>query len=236
MCLVHEPHSEEPENRLEYGAILTTLCSLMSIHRTLPLLATLVLTAIPAPAQASTDSVTISEESIKELRTAIPAADESLDGLNEATGRSTEVQSPADEPDPQTGLGSVLFVFLAIAVVFEAAMSAIFDWRVFLRYFEGRGVKTPLLVGVAFLVCSEYDLDILSKILVALDQGGSPKTVGKVVTALLISGGSSAVFRVYSNLGIRNPAERDRRAREERKDLEEIQEEPRSKESSGASS
>lgn len=208
----------------------------MSIHRILLLLATFVLTAIPAPAQASSDSITISEESIEELRTAIPAADESLDVLGEATRRSTEVQSPADEPDPQTGLGSVLFVFLAIAVVFEAAMSAIFDWRVFLRYFEGRGVKTPLLVGVAFLVCSEYDLDILSKILVTLDQGGSPKTVGKVVTALLISGGSSAVFRVYSNLGIRNPAERDRKARKERKALAESQEEPRAEESSGPSS
>jgi hypothetical protein len=28
-------------------------------------------------------------------------------------------------------------------------MSAIFDWRIYLRHLQGRGFKTPILVGTA---------------------------------------------------------------------------------------
>ncbi len=114
------------------------------------------------------------------------------------------------------GLADALFAFLAIAIVFEAAMSALFDWRIFIRYFEGRGVKTPILVGVALLVTFHYELDVLSTILKALDQAQSETQIGKIITAFLISGGSSAVFQVYSNLGLRDPTSRKQKAEQER--------------------
>lgn len=193
------------------------------------------LAAAPALAGSAVVSRVASSETIHSPQNAIASVEASADDLN---GRSERVKfglssesSPVDADtsdgeastngNGEKNLANVLFVFIAIAVVFEAAMSAIFDWRVFIRYFEGRGVKTPVLVGVALLVTFTYDLDVLHQILQALSRDSDPTDPGKLITAFLISGGSSAVFQVYSNLGIRNPAERARKAEAEREKMAE---------------
>jgi hypothetical protein len=163
---------------------------------------------LPALAQAPVDSVAVPQAQIQEVRSAMGALDRALGRLD----------APAREP--RTGLASVLFLVLAVAVVFESAMSAIFDWRIYLRYLQGRGFKTPILVGTALWVCVAYEIDVLNRILAALGRQEQSHAVGTVLTALLVSGGSSAVFRVYARLGIRSPAERRRTAREERADAE----------------
>lgn len=80
-----------------------------------------------------------------------------------------------------------------------------------------------MIVGTALVVCFNYNLDILHQILDALDQSRPKQGIGKFITALLISGGSSAVFRVYSNLGIRNPAQRKQKAQEMRQAMVEVE-------------
>lgn len=173
--------------------------------------------AAPALAQSS-DSVAVSGEDVKMIQNTLEQLNESMDSVD---ARLSQAGVEAPTEGGAGSLANVLFVFLAIAVVVEAAMSAIFDWRVFIRYFEGEGVKTLVLVGTGLLVTFNYDLDILQQILTALDQPGTEQRIGKVITAFLISGGSSAVFQVYSNLGIRNPAERERKAKEERETMAE---------------
>lgn len=149
-----------------------------------------------------------------------------LEALRQATAQleaATEAPSPqaADTPRPRA-IANVLFVFLVLSVVFESAMSVIFDWRVFIRHFEGRGVKTPVIVGSAFLVFWSYDLDIVYNLLDALNWGTASKSVtGQFLTALLIAGGSGGIFRIFSRIGIRNPEERRRKAREERSETSE---------------
>lgn len=177
----------------------------MSLPRFGLLASFFLLSVAPTVAQPASDSASVTQEQIQEVRSAMGELNSALARLG---GRVPREQ--------QNGLGSMLFLFLAVAVVFESAMSAIFDWRIYLRHLQGRGFKTPILVGAALLVCVWYDLDILNRILTALGRQSQSHVVGTVLTALLISGGSSAVFRIYSKLGIRSPAERKRKAREER--------------------
>lgn len=109
-------------------------------------------------------------------------------------------------------VGGVLVKFLVLSVVFEVALTPIFNWRIFLKHFEGKGVKTPLTVGLAFLIFWSYDLDIVRDILLALKYTADLNLGGQFITALLIAGGSDGVFRIFTKLGIRNPVERAEKA------------------------
>jgi hypothetical protein len=101
-------------------------------------------------------------------------------------------------------VGVVLVKFLVLSVVFETAMTPIFNWRFFLKHFEGKGVKTPLTVGLAFLVFWSYNLDIVRDILRIWDETINLSLGGQFITALLIAGGSDGFSDIYK-LGIRNP-------------------------------
>jgi hypothetical protein len=178
----------------------------------------------PALAQAQdspSDSATISAESIQNLRAEIETTQKSLGALNKSMRQiSNSSVLPVGEDVDRTKIVNVLVLVLVLSLVFESAMSVIFDWRVFIRHFEGRGVKTPFIIGVAFLIFLNYDLDIVTQLLAAFpnvnaDTGGVTLS-GQLLTALLIAGGSGGVFRIFSRLGIRSPEERDRKAQEER--------------------
>jgi hypothetical protein len=111
-------------------------------------------------------------------------------------------------------VGRVLLVFLVLSVVFEVALTPIFNWRVFLARFEGKGVKTPVAVILAFIVFWGYGLDIISDLLVALNYKAERSFGGQVLTALLIAGGSDGVFRIFTKLNIRDPEARKEKAAE----------------------
>ena len=128
-------------------------------------------------------------------------------------------------------IGGVLIVFLVLSVVFEVALTPIFNWRVFLARFDGKGVKTPLTFLIALLVFLNYDLDIVRDVLNALDQKIDGKEVGltvpgQIITALLIAGGSSGIQQIFSKLGIRNPAGVKKKADEAKRALAEKQRAP----------
>jgi len=191
----------------------------MSVRRAAFVLMVTLLFSAPAHAQVSSpDSVTLSAESIRVLQTSLEEIQTSLAAQNQAAppGGSDSVD--------RTRIFNVLFLVLALSLVFESAMSVIFDWRLFIRYFEGRGVKSPLIVAVAFLVFLNYDLDIVAELLKGFPEISGPiedsSLPGQLLTALLIAGGSGGVFRIFARLGIRSPEERDKKAQQERAQME----------------
>ena len=114
-------------------------------------------------------------------------------------------------------LVQILVLFLLLSVVFEAAMTTVFNWRWFAKRFEGRGVKTPLTVVLAWIVVRSFDVDLVSRILNVVGDGEHAATLsGQVLTALLIAGGSDMVYRIFTRLGLRNSAERVAKAAEAR--------------------
>lgn len=122
-------------------------------------------------------------------------------------------------------IGEILVLLFVISVVFETALTPIFNWRVFARFCEGKGVKTPLTVIAAVALLWNYDIDIFRHIIDAFaDAGGgegaeSKSTfLGRIITGLLVAGGSGAVFNIFTKLKLRDPgklAEKAQTAREE---------------------
>ncbi len=102
-------------------------------------------------------------------------------------------------------VGRVLLVFLVLSIVFESALTPVFNWRVFRNRFSGKGVKTPITVILAFVVFWGYGLDIVYDLLDALGYEATVTLGGQALTALLIAGGSSGIFNIYKRLGIRSP-------------------------------
>ena len=75
----------------------------------------------------------------------------------------------------------------------------------FRNRFDGKGVKTPVTVILAFVVFWGYGLDIVYDLLTALGYEATVTLGGQALTALLIAGGSSGIFNIYKRLGIRTP-------------------------------
>ena len=89
-----------------------------------------------------------------------------------------------------------------------------------MAHFEERGLKTPITVILAFVVFWSYGLDIISDLLTALDKPTGRSLGGQILTALLIAGGSSGVFQVFTRLGIRmNTDDRKKKAEEAREEI-----------------
>jgi len=143
----------------------------------------------------------------------------------EVTGAKVAVSKPGgDGNDSMNRVGRVVLVFLVLSVVFEVALTPIFNWRVFMARFDGKGYKTPITVVLAFVVFWGYGLDIIRDLLVALNyqpEGADPSVGGQILTALLIAGGSSGVFQIFTKLKIRmEPDARRTKADEARHALE----------------
>ncbi len=142
-------------------------------------------------------------------------------------------------------IGEILVLLFVISVVFETALTPIFNWRVFARFCEGKGVKTPITVLAAVGLLWNYDIDIFKHVIdafttaegtadnaqraavasreAAVTQGAAGSTstfLGRIMTGLLVAGGSGAVFNIFAKLGLRNPAQlanKAKKAREEAK-------------------
>ncbi len=117
-------------------------------------------------------------------------------------------------------IGEILVLLFVISVVFETALTPIFNWRVFARHFEGKGVKTPITVLLALALLWGYDIDIFKHVIDAFAENGadpsSSTVVGRIITALLVAGGSGAIFNIFAKIGLRNPTQLAEKARTER--------------------
>lgn len=122
-------------------------------------------------------------------------------------------------------LYNILLPYFVLAVVFEVALSPLFNWRIFLLHFEGKGFKTPISIVLAYVTFSAAGLDVFGELLKALGHGYKPLSDGTVVsstwwgqvlTAFLIAGGSSGINQIFAKLGIRTPELNKKKAAEAR--------------------
>lgn len=119
-------------------------------------------------------------------------------------------------------IGEVLVLLFVISVVFETALTPIFNWRVFARFCEGKGWKTPITVIAAVALLWNYDIDIFKHVIDAFAQEGdvaAPSTfLGRVITGLLVAGGSGAVFNIFTKLNLRDPKKLEEKAKKAREE------------------
>lgn len=126
----------------------------------------------------------------------------------EAIASNAESFSLADAVDAEKA-GYTLLLILVLAILLETGLSTLFNWRVYLRYFEAKGLKVPIAVASAFFFVMQFDIDAVAEVLGAFTgKTYNHGTGGKILTAFIIAGGSSGVFTLFDKLGIRNPLER----------------------------
>lgn len=126
---------------------------------------------------------------------------------------------------------NILMVLLVISVVFETALTPLFNWRIFARHCEGKGVKTPITILAAIALLWSYDIDIFRNIIDAFnnisEKSGAPNSTesssslfGRIMTGFLVAGGSGAIFNIFRKLGLRDPKQIQQKAKEAREKAE----------------
>ena len=127
-------------------------------------------------------------------------------------------------------IGNVLALLFVISVVFETALTPIFNWRVFAQYCEGKGVKTPITVLAAVVLLWSYDIDIFKHIIDAFSStapnvqaDSSSNFMGRIMTGFLVAGGSGAIFNIFAKLGLRNPGQLAAKAAKTREQAKQAQ-------------
>jgi hypothetical protein len=106
-------------------------------------------------------------------------------------------------------IATILFQLLAIAIFVEIALTFLFKSRLYQNKFDARvGWKTIISIVAAFIVVLAFKLDLFSQFVetvrgTTVDDDLFPWVVSSFITALVIAGGSSSVYQLYTRLGIR---------------------------------
>jgi hypothetical protein len=125
-----------------------------------------------------------------------------LDGAQPAQKVSMDIQ-PKDAEEQSPVLKALLLLF-TLAVVMESALALVFNWRPFVETFNSRAVRPVISFLVAYLFVEIFKLDLVTTIVNASDSGMRlPGTAGRVLTAMVLAGGSAAVNNVLVGLGFR---------------------------------
>jgi hypothetical protein len=148
----------------------------------------------------------------------------SVDGKTSGEGEAIiQVQGGLGEvltSDQMLALSKVLLTFLVMSLLLEFALSRIFEFRWFIRWMEGRGLKLPVAVVFALLLIMPLGLDLVTEVARILnpEKPHDPWWLTYFLSALILSGGSATIFQLYRALGLRAPLQ-DESDPEKRKDF-----------------
>jgi hypothetical protein len=93
-----------------------------------------------------------------------------------------------------------------LAILIESALAVIFNWRLYLALFYGRGVKTLVMIAVSALAVWTFNIDVVHTMLTAYGfatAGTDAGTPSRLLTALILAGGSAGVYNMLVALGYR---------------------------------
>ena len=118
-------------------------------------------------------------------------------------------------------IGNILTLLFVISIVFETALTPIFNWRFFAKHCEGKGVKTPITIVAAVALLWSYDIDIFKHVINAFSGAdgsteSSSNFIGRIMTGFLVAGGSGAIFNIFTKLGLRSPEKLAKKAEDAR--------------------
>jgi hypothetical protein len=114
---------------------------------------------------------------------------------NNTTGFSDDVYPEAFK---------ALFLLFVIATVLESALAILFNWRPFVETFNARAVRPVVSMAMSLVLVFMFKLDIVTG-LANLISPHVPELdwTGKMLTAMVIAGGSAAVNNLLVTLGFR---------------------------------
>lgn len=104
-----------------------------------------------------------------------------------------------------TAMTTVLTLFL-IAVLLESALATLFNWRPFVETFNARATRPLVAFVVAWVMVRSFGYDAVTSLMDAVTlktTASPPGTLGEILTAAILSGGSSGVNTMLVALGFR---------------------------------
>jgi hypothetical protein len=130
------------------------------------------------------------------------------------TAAFSQTNTAGNESLPAVALGNTqiyeksmagLTMLFVIAVLLESAFALLFSWRVFLTYFSVSGVKTIVMMIISLIVVYAFNVDILAAMINVYQNGNIQSlTVSKVITAMILAGGSAVVNKIFVAVGFRS--------------------------------
>jgi hypothetical protein len=130
------------------------------------------------------------------------------DDATEHTAKIAIIENPAAAltmgPVAYEASFKALFTLFVFAVLLESALALIFNWRPFTDNLVPRSVRPMIALVAALIFVSIFNLDITSALVNAV-QGSrfGPSMEGKILTAMVIAGGSAGVNTMLVALGFR---------------------------------
>ena len=106
---------------------------------------------------------------------------------------------PLDPVNVET-FGAALILWLVTAVVIEEAGNALFGWKQYKERLGGRGLKTPIIFVVSYLLCYYFGIDIFLALIAPVGIVGTSNWISVGVSALLLTGGSGSVFKFLNRI------------------------------------
>ena len=92
-------------------------------------------------------------------------------------------------------LDSILLVTI-FAIILERALALVFEQKRIAEILKGKGLKEVIAFSVCFAVCNLWGIDVISSIM-SIPEG---KTLGFVLTAAAIAGGSKASIKLFQDV------------------------------------
>jgi hypothetical protein len=97
-----------------------------------------------------------------------------------------------------------LFLLFVLAIVLEMALAILFNWRPFVETFNSRAVKPVVSLAFALVLVYMFDIDLVTSLAKLISPNVSPlDNTGRILTAMVIAGGSAAVNNLMVGLGFR---------------------------------
>lgn len=121
---------------------------------------------------------------------------------------AAEPAAPGFGPDVFEQAGRAVFYLFVMAVILESALALLFNWKPFVENLVPRAVRPVIAFLAAILVVHLLGMDVVAALANALGEPNAPKhpvtTTGKVITAMVIAGGSAGVNTMLIALGFRS--------------------------------
>jgi hypothetical protein len=108
-------------------------------------------------------------------------------------------------PDLASAATTAATLFL-IAVLLESALALVFNWRPFIETFNARATRPLVAFLVAWQLVAAFDYDAVTQLMDAAQKKiapSAPATMGMILTAAILAGGSAGVNTMLVALGFR---------------------------------
>jgi hypothetical protein len=107
-------------------------------------------------------------------------------------------------PDAYPEAFKALFLLFVLAIILESALAILFNWRPFVETFNARAVKPMVSMAFALALVYMFKIDLITS-LARLISPNVPEldATGRILTAMVIAGGSAGVNNLMVGLGIR---------------------------------